>query len=164
MRIHTGEKPYPCPQGYQAFSQSPHLKSHQKTHSGVKIYFCSNWAKSFSQSQHLKDNMRVPERNHIPAPSVTRRSLNLEAWRNTRGHTAVGRLTPALSVQSPSPSQHTWGLKWEFTRESQSYVLQSREETRPHLPFTVKWGRGPSVTNISHYKRERDECSFCIVR
>lgn len=39
MRVHTGEKPYHCPQCPQAFAQSSDLKAHIRRHTGER-YRC----------------------------------------------------------------------------------------------------------------------------
>jgi hypothetical protein len=59
MRIHTGQKPFPCPTCSRAFSRSDHLTTHIRTHTGEKPFSCDLCNRKFSRSDEKARHMKV---------------------------------------------------------------------------------------------------------
>ncbi|VDM41557.1 unnamed protein product [Toxocara canis] len=61
IRVHTGERPFPCNMCEKVFARSENLKIHQRTHTGDKPFSCTHPGcdRKFANSSDRKKHMHV---------------------------------------------------------------------------------------------------------
>ncbi|KAK9397645.1 zinc finger protein OZF-like [Crotalus adamanteus] len=88
QRIHTGEKPFACPECGRGFSRSSALTEHQRTHTGETPFPCRECGKAFSRTSNLVKHLRTHsgEKPYSCALCGKRFSLSSNLLKHERTH------------------------------------------------------------------------------
>jgi len=105
LRVHCGDRRYPCTMCGKRFKESTHLRKHLYTHTGERPHYCSLCSKGFQTSSDLKRHKktrvhqeRVDQAGSGPPPDV---NLDYNEW--SENGTDEKDLDPNRGVQTPTP-------------------------------------------------------------
>uniref|UniRef100_A0A8C3FY84 C2H2-type domain-containing protein n=1 Tax=Chrysemys picta bellii TaxID=8478 RepID=A0A8C3FY84_CHRPI len=88
-RAHTGERPFPCPACPKAFARRADLAVHGRTHTGERPYHCADCGKGFSTGSNLAQHRRThqPDRPYRCTQCGKGFPGSSELLRHWRSHT-----------------------------------------------------------------------------
>lgn len=139
LRVHCGDRRYPCTMCGKRFKESTHLRKHLYTHTGERPHYCHLCTKGFQTSSDLKRHKRtrvhqerVEQLNNGKLSDPDGVSLDNNAefnrWTDETEEdldTPGGRLNPTRLSSAPIPNRQTSGL----------YLpIQSKPPSRPPAP------------------------------
>jgi hypothetical protein len=107
-RVHTKEKPFPCPHCDRHFARSDHVRTHVRIHTGEKPYKCKYCPKSFARSDERLRHHKVHEK---------RTKKEQDAKNNQRKMEVMGYHAPQHVCQSrsstPNSVHHHQGYSYQ---------------------------------------------------
>ncbi|XP_026580177.1 zinc finger protein 79-like [Pseudonaja textilis] len=85
QRIHTGDKPFKCPDCERSFSQNSTLVQHQRTHTKQKVFECPVRGRdSLSDYSSWCTRGLTQEKSPASAPNVVNTLANMAMWTDTK--------------------------------------------------------------------------------
>lgn len=105
LRVHCGDRRYPCTMCGKRFKESTHLRKHLYTHTGERPHYCSLCSKGFQTSSDLKRHKktRVHQERVDQAGSGPPTDVNLDYNEWSENGTEDKDLDPNRGVQTPTP-------------------------------------------------------------
>merc|ERR1711981_439721 len=112
MRVHTKEKPFPCPHCDRHFARSDHVRTHVRIHTGEKPYKCNHCPKSFARSDERLRHHKVHEKRAKKEEEAKMNQIKMERM----GYSAAGQQPSAQerfnqsyeSSRRASPASHVY--------------------------------------------------------
>jgi hypothetical protein len=139
LRVHCGDRRYPCTMCGKRFKESTHLRKHLYTHTGERPHYCSLCSKGFQTSSDLKRHKktRVHQERVDQAGSGPPTDVNLDYNEWSENGTDDKDLDPNRGVQTPTPPfGRVQGSTQSFTA--------SNQRNHTSLPYSQIQ---PTVTN-----------------
>lgn len=128
MRMHRGERPFPCNQCDRKFTTSGQLNQHIRKHTGENPFECKVCNKSCSSASNLKTHLLA----HINAPIETQ-SANTNSTQ-----TSSGKFFASTALSS-HPST--------FFAINEMSEASAQRDTTNQLPVDIVIDSEPSTTN-----------------
>jgi len=147
LRVHCGDRRYPCTMCGKRFKESTHLRKHLYTHTGERPHYCSLCSKGFQTSSDLKRHKktrvhqeRVDQAGNAPPTDV---NLDYNEW--SENGTEEKDLDLNRGVQTPTPP-------FGRVQTSTPPFTASTQRNHTNLPYsqiqnTVTMSRQNRVTN-----------------
>jgi len=147
LRVHCGDRRYPCTMCGKRFKESTHLRKHLYTHTGERPHYCSLCSKGFQTSSDLKRHKktRVHQERVDQAGSGPPADVNLDYNEWSENGTDEKDLDPNRGVQTPTPP-------FGRVQSSTQSFTPSNQRNHTSLPYsqiqnTVTNSRQNRVTN-----------------
>merc|ERR1719369_919636 len=104
LRVHCGDRRYPCTMCGKRFKESTHLRKHLYTHTGERPHYCHLCTKGFQTSSDLKRHKRTRvHQERIEQLNSGRLSDNDGAPMDTNAEYNRWTDEPEEDIDSPSP-------------------------------------------------------------
>ena len=134
-RIHTDEKPFSCSKCENKFSDRSAWKRHEIIHTDEKPFSCSKCEKKFSDRSAWKRHERIHTDRKLLSCSKWRTSAIYIIWRLMKESTLMRNHSAAQSVKRNSHRQAIWRHMKEFILMKNHSAAQSVKEVQSITAF-----------------------------
>merc|ERR1711990_174019 len=145
-RVHTKEKPFPCPHCDRHFARSDHVRTHVRIHTGEKPYKCKYCPKSFARSDERLRHHKVHEKRTKKEQDAKNNQRKMEimgyAPQNTNCH-------PSRASTPSSNCNHSHGYGYQAPPPPQQ--VQFRNVYHQAAPAPLMINGSPVVQSQTYY-------------
>jgi uncharacterized Zn-finger protein len=147
-RVHTKEKPFPCPHCDRHFARSDHVRTHVRIHTGEKPYKCDYCSKCFARSDERLRHHKVHEKRLKKEEEARLNQVKMEA-----GYMNYGQQPRALTYYahpqqaiqySNSPPPPPAAYNYPVVTSNQAVGIHHYQ---PSMPQQQQYQRAPLAIN-----------------